>query len=243
MLIGNKDIRRYNATQWNVTIGNMALSNESSWPERSPTPIFLDSTLGFKNLKIVLIVKGDGRERTCQNVSDILAELIKPVDLVLDGFSHRFRGYLTKSTHEETVLQRWHKLTLEFSAYEYGREIRKSLKIPDAAPYACQIVNPGNILTPAVLEITPTSGIASLTISGLTRDPETRENQDIILENLEKGKTIVLDGETGLITQDGTLKAEGVEMWELPTLLPGTNTITMGYWALDAMIKFKPRYA
>ena len=44
-------------------------------------------------------VKGKNREDICQNVSDLLAEMLDIVELELDGFTHHFQGYLEKSTH------------------------------------------------------------------------------------------------------------------------------------------------
>ena len=71
----------------------------------------------------------NNREYICQNVSDLLAEMLDIVELELDGFTHHFQGYLEKSTHEEKAIQRWHKLTLELRVYEFGVMMEQKGKI------------------------------------------------------------------------------------------------------------------
>ncbi len=242
MKINGKDVAAHNAKQWNVTIGNASISNDSTWARGSPVPVIFGNTLGFKSLKVTLLVKGKNREDICQNVSDLLAEMLDIVELELDGFSHRFRGYLAKSSHEEKVLNRWHKLTLEFQVYEYGAVVEQQGTFSGIPAVTMAVSNPGNILTPIRLEITPTAGIASLTISGVCMDPDTGEEQPISLKNLTTGNTVVLDGETGLVTEKGALKSKDTEMWTLPALSPGTTTLTCSTGTLSIRVKLYPRY-
>ncbi len=89
------------------------------------------------------------------------------------------------------------------------------------------VTNPGNVASPAILELTPTIGAASVKITGLCRDSNTGEDLPVTVKNLTTGNKIILDGITGLITENGSLKAGDVDMWEMPTLLPGNNTITI----------------
>ena len=43
----------------------------------------------------------------------------------------------------------------------------------------------------------------TLVITGLSRDPRTGEELEIEVKNFSPGKKIIIDGETGLITEDG----------------------------------------
>lgn len=242
MKINGKDVAVHNAKQWNVTIGNASISSDSTWARGSPVPVLFKNIFGFKTLKIVLIVKGKNREDICQNVSDLLAEMLDTVELELDGFTHHFKGYLTKSTHEETALQRWHKLTLELQTYEFGTVTEQQGKFSGIPAVSMAVRNAGNIITPMRIEITPTAGIASLTISGACPDPETGEDQKIILKNLTTGKTVALDGETGLVTEGEKLKSQDVELWELPAAKPGNTTLTFSTGTLNVTVKMYPRY-
>ena len=91
------------------------------------------------------------------------------------------------------------------------------------------------------MKILPQIGTATLNITGLTRNELLNETYDIVVENTEISKEIILNGETGLITEDGEIKAGEVEMWELPSLMPGENTITVDE-NVNLTISFLPRY-
>lgn len=239
MLIGTRDVSEWNARQWNVSIGNHEIENESEWTRGSPLPFFGRNTIGFKTVKVVLLIKDDGREAMNRDRSGILAALLEPAELTLEGFTNKFFGILKKHSFTETVGNRldcWHKLTLEFLAYEFGQTVSAS------GTGTVTITNPGNIEGPAVIELTPTFGAAAVTMTGVCRNPETGEDDPVTIRNLETGKTIVLDGETGLITQDGELKAGDVDIWEMPSVLPGENTITCSTDKITITVKIKPRY-
>lgn len=81
-----------------------------------------------------------------------------------------------------------------------------------------------------------------LLIKGLCYDPETGEPASILVKNYTTGRPIVIDGETGLISEDGVSKIDDVDLWSLPTLKPGKNRITTNGEFMDIKISYKPRY-
>lgn len=239
MKINGWDICEADARQWNVTFDHCDIENNSEWVAGAMSPVLLGSTVSFKTLKLTLLVKGNGREGIVLNRSLILSKLLTPSVLELDGYSHFFKGVLTKaSTTEQGTKKRIHTMALEFSCYEYGEEqaiTRNKLK-------SFKVNNPGNLTTPARIEITPTVGLATLTITGIVRNARTGVDLPVTVKTLTTDKKIVLDGETGLITEDGVLKSGDVETYGLPSLLPGTNTITLDNGFVNVTVKFKPRY-
>ena len=102
----------------------------------------------------------------------------------------------------------------------------------------------GDYETPCIIELTPSGAITTYTIKGAARDPVTGEAEDIVIKNLSAGKTVIIDGEACTVTEDGANKYADAEMWEFPTLLPGSNTLTFvsSSVACDVTIKYKPRY-
>lgn len=82
----------------------------------------------------------------------------------------------------------------------------------------------------------------TLVITGLSRDPRTGEALEIEIRNTTPGKKIVIDGETGKITEDGQVKIEDVDIWALPELLPGENEITTNNNWLEAVVRYNPRF-
>lgn len=237
MKINDWDIAEAQARQWNVTIGHVAVKNDSEWVRGSPIPVMQKNTIGFKPLKIVLLVKANGRQEIIGKRSEILAHLLGPVELELDKFNHKFFAILKKHDANEVAINRFHTLTLEFDCYEYGNEIVQNV----SGQTELNVNNPGNIVTPARIEIRPKIGIASVTVSGICRS-EIGLDLPVTIRNVEADKVVVLDGDTGLVTQEGQLKAGEVDMWDTPSLLPGTNKISVDTSWVDLTIKFYPRY-
>lgn len=239
MKINGWDISEADARQWNVTPDFCSINNDSEWTSGSLTPEITKNKIGFKLLKIVLLIKTGNRQKNLERCSKILSYLLDPVELELDGFEHKFYGILKKSTHTETVMNRWHTLTLEFECYEYGDEI--SFNFDGTHEKTMTINNPGNILTPAKISVLPTVGVSALTIKGISRNIVTDEAYDIVIRDTGTDE-IILDGETGLITQNGELKAGDVEIWELPSLKPGENVIELDCSGMNVTVSFRPRY-
>lgn len=237
MKINNWDIAEANAKQWNVTIGNHSVTGASEWVRGSPNPFLCKNDIGFKPIKIVLLVKGNGREEILRNKSEILSKFLEPVELELDNFENKFRAVLTKHQTDEKSMKRWHTLTLELSGYEYGPEITEST----SGESELIVNNPGNIVTPTRIEITPLISLESISVAGICRS-EIGLDLPVTIYNAETGKTVVLDGESGLITQEGELKAADVDMWDVPALMPGINKIITDTSRVDLTIKFYPRY-
>lgn len=238
MKIDSWDIAQADARQWNVTPGFHGLKNDSEWVKGSPVPVFMRNEIGFKPLTVRILIKADGgRQAILARAGEILSHLVEPADLELDGFPHKYRAVLTGHKHEETAMQRFHALTLEFDCYEYGEEV----SLPFSGQTELVVDNPGNILTPVAVEVTPQIGMAFVVLTGLCRDAVTGADLPIRVGDVETGKTVTIDGETGLVTQGGELK-ESVEFWGLPALLPGGNRITVDSNRMDVTVRFRPRY-
>ena len=102
----------------------------------------------------------------------------------------------------------------------------------------------GDYETPCIIELTPSGSITTYTIKGAARNPVTGEAEDIIIKNLTAGKKVIIDGESCTVTDDGVNKYADTEMWEFPTLVPGSNILTFvsSSVACNVTIKYKPRY-
>ena len=251
MKINDWDISGANAKQWNVVPGFSEIENESEWQRTSPLPYFSSNFTGFKTIQITFLVYGNGRNEILQNCSLLLSKFLEPVKLELDGFQNKFYGIMVKNDFTENTLNRLRltsnrlsKVTVEFNCYEYAEKM-------DGSPFSESvsgngetiITNPGNICTPAIVEITPQLGMGELTITGITSDPITREELPVTVRNLTGNKTITLNGETGEWTEDGTEKtSDDIDIWALPSLLPGANHITLSSQRVDLAVKFRPRF-
>lgn len=240
MLIGTWDISNAGARQSNVTFGYSNISNSSEWNRGSPAPFLMKNDVGFKPLKIVLVVKGSGREEILRKCSEIIAHCLEPVELTLDGYKDRyFYGILKKHSASEQSMRRWHTLTLEFDSCEYGDEISQDFS--GMAEFT--VHNTGNLPSASIIEITPQIGVASIVLTGICRDYDTGEDIPVTINELATGKKIIIDGTTGLFTEDGQLKSpDNIDIWTIPVLLPGDNIITVSSNRMDISVKFRPSF-
>lgn len=251
MKINGWDISGAQARQWNVTPGFSDIENESEWQRGSPLPFFVNGSIGWKTIQITFLVYGSDRNEILQNCSSLLSHMMsESVILELDKFGHKFCGFLSKHDFTENPLgrlkvtsNRLSKLTVDFSCYEYAEQ-------PDGSPFAesasgmleTVVTNPGNIWTPCVVEITPKVGAEAFSITGINQNPDTGESLPVVIRNTTKDKVVILDGETGKITEDGVNKSADVDIWSLPVLMPGTNRITLNNTWMDVTVKYRPRF-
>lgn len=226
MTINGWNISNASAKQFNVIWGYSEITNKSQWVERANNPVVFDSITGFKPLRIVMVVYGNSREAIRGNISTVLSKLLKPSTIVLDGFTHKFYGYLRAHSAEETAKKRWHVLTLDLEGYEFSSEVSVS------GSTSINVNNPGTLTTPAVVTIVPSAGMSSLTITGL--------GDTITLTGVESGKTIVINGETGLITQNNALR--DADLYSMPVVKPGANVVACNRSQATITVAFKPRY-
>ena len=227
MKINSWDISNARAKQWNVTKAHNSVSNPSEWGAGALSPVLFDSRIGFQTWSIVLLVYGTSREDIQKNTSMILSKMLGTVDIELDNFTRRFCGYLKNHAVEESSKKRFHKLTLTLEGYEYSAQVTASGK------NSVSVSNPGTLPTPCVLTITPTQAAGQITVSGFYTG-------DIKVTNVTSGKAIVINGETGVITEGGSLKE--YDFWKLPAVKPGSSTLTVSSSFATVSVSFKPRY-
>ena len=150
------------------------------------------------------------------------------VEIMLDGLEHTFHGTLKSFSAEESSRKRWHKLTLNLEGYETGVAVTVS------GTSSVTLSNPGTAETPIVITLTPAAGISAVTVS------IPRAGWTASLTNLGSGTPVVINGETGLITENGVLKEAALT--KLPAIKPGTSVLGCSSQMVGMSVTFKPRY-
>ena len=239
MKINGIDSAEYGAQQWNVTPGYVSIKNESEMLDGALRPLMLPGKISMKKYKVAVLLRGASRQEMWTNGSRLVASLLSPAVVKLDGFKNNFCFVLTNPSQAESSLKRFHKATLELQGYEYGDEV----VINKAHTDEFFAENPGTLETPVTLEIQPEANVSELTIKGLSRTRIKKEEKEIRVRNLRSGEGIVIDSSTGLITTDtGGNKFADVEMWEFPSILPGENFVELSNEAVRISIRFCPLY-
>lgn len=194
-------------------------------------PIFKESNVSFKKIKLEILFKGNSRDEILNNISLFTSKLINVIDLKLDGYKNKYRCILSEQETIKTGTEKLYKKFITLIGYEFGEEIEESI-IKEKNK---TILVKGNQETPAVVEIIPVVDIIDITLEGLADDP-------IKINNLKKNKKVILDGELQIITVDGVNKFGDTDMWDFPSLKPGSNTIKISRSDCNIKIKYKPRF-
>lgn len=196
---------------------------------------------GQRTIKLTFDRMGD-YEDWLEQISAISADVAgQEVELELDsqpGFY--YYGLAAVSTSKDNNVVTKFEITITADPFKYEDTV--TVEAGTASEKAFTVS--GDYETPCIIELTPSGAITSYTIKGAARDPVTGGAEDIVIKNLSAGKTVIIDGEACTVTEDGANKYADTEMWEFPTLVPGSNTLTFvsSSVSCSVTIKYKPRY-
>ena len=87
---------------------------------------------------------------------------------------------------------------------------------------------------PCVVEVYAKSTLTNYTINGL--------GEDIVVESLAAGKTVVIDAKTGLVTIDGANAFDKVDFWEFPVLKAGETALTFSNTKARVTVRYTPMW-
>lgn len=235
MTINGVNISTWNAKQRTISINNHhKLTSDSEWIPGASVPYLSDLYVVMKQFVVTLWVYGNGRNEITQNCSNLISQLLKPVTLVFDKYPYKFQGTLDNLKQTETSPQRWHTLELTFVGYLFGDDVAVS------GYGSLTVQNPGNIVSPAVIEITPRVSASNVGLTGVCRDSFTGLDLPVTIPEVTAAKTIRIDTLTGLVTEDGLPKE--IEMWQMPSLTPGENEIACDNNQMGITVTVRPLY-
>jgi hypothetical protein len=236
MTINGESLEKYGARQWNISMSYPDITNNSQWILGSLNPLMVNSSAGLKQIKVTLLLNGTNRQQMWTNGGELIAKLMEPSIITLDGFEHNFFVVLVNPKQDESVIKRFHLLTLDMVGYEYADEVTAE----SIYGGGININYDGNIDCPAIIEITPAYGLVSMVIKKIYGNPT--KTDIITINKLTQRRVIVIDGETGLALEDGVNKFQDIELLEFPNISPGLNQFSWSQSQTDVTIKYKPRF-
>lgn len=196
---------------------------------------------GQRSIKLTFDRLGD-YEDWLERISMISADVAgREIELELDSQpGYYYYGLASMSTIKENNVVTSFVINITADPFKYTDTVLESVGTVSGKTIGVQ----GDYETPCIIELLPSGAITAYTIKGAARDPVTGEAEDIIIKNLTAGKKVIIDGESCTVTEDGVNKYADTEMWEFPTLVPGSNVLTFVSSSVlcDVIIKYKPRY-
>lgn len=232
MLINNVNINSFGAKQLTVDIQAGQLNNTNTWSRKFLTPVFNTVNTTFSTLEVELMITGTNREDCLIKANNIIALCIKNKanTIVLDKYNRNFIGSLIEHKETKTKGRFTFKQTLKFQGYveskeTYTKEITSSGTITNnsTTKTACKLII-----------MSKTVDIASIKIK--------INDREITVNNLTKTVPIILNGLNGEFTEQGNNKFNDIDLWELPYLDIGGNTITCNNSDVVITVEYKERY-
>jgi hypothetical protein len=231
MKVNGIDARKYDAKQLTVEIQPPTVAVNYEWLTGAIQPTEFDTDVKLGHLKLCVYFRGKDRNCIVRSMSEFMANFTAACDLELDDYKGKYRGYMTKNDFEKTITKKRYKINLEFDGYFYDDEI--SLTFDGTTSGNFYMV--GSRKTPCIVEVYAKSALTDYTISGLGDD-------DITVESLAAGETVIIDGTKGLVTVSGENAFDKVNLWEFPAITAGGTELTFSSAGAKVTIRYHPMW-
>lgn len=231
MKVNNIDIRKYDAKQLTVDIQPPSIYANYEWLDGAAIPTEFATEVKAGHLRLAIYFKGENRNDIIRTASEFMRNFAKSCDLELDGYKGKYRGFMTANDYSKTIAKDRYVLNLEFDGFLYDEE----LEIVIDGKTTASFYRVGSRVAPCIMEVHAKSELTNYTIGGFG-------DSDIIVESLEMGKTVVIDGITGLVTIDGENAFESVNLWEFPKLASEETTLTFSSTEAEVKIRYMPMW-
>lgn len=231
MKVNGIDVRKYNAKQLTVDVQPPSVSANYEWMTGAMLPTEFETDVKLGHLKLSVYFKGKDRSRIIRSMSEFMGNFTKSCEMELDGYKGKYKAFITKDDFEKTIKKSRYILNLEFDGFFFDDE----LEIVFDAKTSGTFFLVGSRKTPCVIEVYARSALADYRISGFGAD-------DIIIETLAAGKTIIIDGIKGTVTLDGMSAFDKADLWEFPSIKSGETTLTFTNTKAKVTIRYKPMW-
>ena len=231
MKVNNVDIRKYDAKQLTVDVQPPSISVNYEWITGAALPTEFETEVQMGHLKLSIYFKGKDRNNIIRAASEFMSNFTKACKMELDGYKGTYIGFITSNDYEKKNVKQRYVVNLEFD----GFFVDDGLSITFDGKTSASFYKVGTRDAPCVVEIYAKSTLTNYTIAGLGDD-------DIIIESLTAGKTVVIDAKTGLVTIDGANAFDKVNMWTFPVLKTGETALKFSDTKARVTIRYTPMW-
>lgn len=230
MKVNGIDIRKYNARQLTVDVQPPSISNSYEWLTRAALPTEFETQIQLGHLKLSIYFRGKDRNEIIRNASDFLTHFAKSSKLELDGYKGTYIGFATSNSYVKKRVKDRYVVNVEFDGFFVDDDLSLIFDGESSATF----YKVGTRDTPCVVEVYAKSTLTNYTIAGL--------GEDIVVESLAAGKTVVINAKNGLVTIDGTNAFDKVDLWEFPVLKAGETALTFSDTNARVTIRYTPMW-
>jgi len=224
MLINNIDTTKYNAALLDYHIENSEIVTLEEWENNWLVPFRTGQFFKYVNINCEFEIDMMTENEAQKNISKLIKQASQAT-LKFDDLDFFYDGYLESHTKEKIIRGKY-IVNLNFKcSLGYEEAVTKNIANTSS------ITLNSTATTPVIIEIIPTENREIVNIKGF--------GEDIAIKNLTAGKKVIIDGEKGLITENGQNKWLDYDSWGFPKLEPGSNEIETD---IPITIRYKPRW-
>lgn len=231
MKVNGVDARKFDAKQLTADIQPPGIEVNYEWMRGALQPTEFKTDVAMGHLKLCVYFRGKDRNKIVRAMSEFMSHVTQACDLELDGYKGRYRGFLTDDDFEKTITKKRYKLNLEFDGYFYDDEITVTFDGVTSGSFMMV----GSRKTPCIAEVYAKNALTDYTIKGLG-------NEDITIQTLAAGKTIIIDGIKGIVTVSGENAFSKVDLWEFPSLKSGGTKLNFTNDKAKVTIRYHPMW-
>ena len=231
MKINGIDIRKYDAKQLTADVQPPSFSNSYEWLTGAALPTEFETEIQMGHLKLSIYFKGKDRNNIIRAASEFMVNFTKACKLELDGYKGTYIGFITSNDYEKKNVKERYIVNLEFDGFFADDDISITFDGKTSASF----YKVGTRDAPCVIEVYAKSTLTNYKITGLGDD-------DIIVESLAAGKTVVIDAKSGLVTIDGENAFDKVDLWAFPVLKDGETALTFSNEKARVTIRYTPMW-
>ena len=230
MKINGIDIRKYDAKQLTADVQPPSFANSYEWLTGAALPTEFETEVQMGHLKLSIYFKGKDRNNIIRAASEFMSNFTKACKMELDGYKGTYIGFITSNDYEKKNVKQRYVVNVEFD----GFFVDDDLSITFDGKTSASFYKVGTRDAPCVVEVYAKSALTNYTINGL--------GEDIVVESLAAGKTVVIDAKTGLVTIDGANAFDKVDLWEFPGLKAGETALTFSNTKARVTIRYTPMW-
>ena len=230
MKINGIDIRKYDAKQLTADVQPPSFANSYEWLTSAALPTEFETEVQMGHLKLSIYFKGKDRNNIIRAASEFMSNFTKACKMELDGYKGTYIGFITTNDYEKKNVKQRYIVNLEFD----GFFVDDDLSITFDGKTSASFYKVGTRDAPCVVEVYAKSTLTNYTINGL--------GEDIVVESLAAGKTVVIDAKTGLVTIDGANAFDKVDLWEFPVLKAGETALTFSNTKARVTVRYTPMW-
>lgn len=190
LLINNVNESTFNARMLTYDVEPATVITYTDWLRQSLNPLNYGKKEQYKAITITFLIK-DKDKASCMTDISNLSNALEQATLKFDDLPYYYDAILSGTPAVRTFLEgKKYYLDVSLQAgYAYLQPVSTILSDTSQT-----ITAQGNLSSPAIVTLTPTQDIDSVSFTGLTKKP-------ITVNNLHSGAPITINGEVGIVTE------------------------------------------